>query len=45
MKTTWPNNGAAANRRRAVQSGGAGSVSAIIAAYRAFPAAVADRGR
>jgi len=35
------NNGAAANRRRAGKSGGSGDLSAIIAAGRAVPAAVA----
>jgi hypothetical protein len=40
-----PNQGAAANRRPARQSDGSGSLSAIVAADRAFPAAVAERDR
>jgi hypothetical protein len=37
--------GAAANRRRAGQADGSGNVSAVVAADRAFPAAVAELGR
>ena len=40
----WPNQGAA-NRRPAGQSGGSENLSAIVAADRAFPAAVAELGR
>jgi hypothetical protein len=40
-----PNQGAAANRRRAGQPDGSGNLSAIVAAARAFPAAVAELGR
>jgi hypothetical protein len=36
--------GAAANRRPAGQSVGSGNLSAIVAADRAFPAAVAELG-
>ncbi|MGA3269308.1 MAG: hypothetical protein ABSE16_21135 [Verrucomicrobiota bacterium] len=36
------NNGTAANRRPDGESGGSGKLSAIIAAVRAFPAAVAE---
>jgi len=43
--TTWPNQGAAANRRPAGQSDGLDNLSAIVAADRAFPAAVAELGR
>ncbi|WP_421654366.1 hypothetical protein [Leptothermofonsia sp. ETS-13] len=43
--TTWPNKGAAANRRPAFQSDGSGNVAATVAADRAFPAAVAELGR
>jgi hypothetical protein len=39
------NQGAAANRRAAGQSDGSGNLSAILAADRPFPAAVAERGR
>ena len=39
------NNGAAANRRPAGQSDGADNLAAIVAADRAFPAAVAELGR
>jgi len=39
-----PNKSAAANRRPAGQLGGAGNLSAIVAADRAFPAAVAELG-
>jgi hypothetical protein len=42
---TWPNQGAAANRRPAGQSNGSGNLAAIVAADRAFPAAVAELGR
>jgi hypothetical protein len=40
-----PNHGAAANRRLAEQSDGSDNLSAIVAADRAFPAAVAELGR
>jgi hypothetical protein len=40
-----PNQGAAANRRPALPSDGSGDLSAIVAAARAFPAAVAELGR
>ena len=40
-----PNQSAAANRRPAGQSDGSGNLSAIVAADRAFPAAVAELGR
>jgi hypothetical protein len=40
-----PNQGAAVNRRSAGQSGGSENLSAIVAADRAFPAAVAELGR
>ena len=43
--TTWPNQDAAANRRPAGQSDGSDNLSAIVAADRAFPAAVAEVGR
>ncbi|HUE72338.1 MAG TPA: GNAT family N-acetyltransferase [Pirellulaceae bacterium] len=43
--STSPNQGAAANRRPAGQLGGSGSLPAIVAAHRAFPAAVAELGR
>jgi hypothetical protein len=36
---------AAANRRPALQSDGSGNLAAIVAADRAFPAAVAELGR
>jgi hypothetical protein len=39
------NQSAAANRRPAGQSDGAGNLLAIVAAARAFPAAVAELGR
>ena len=39
-----PNQSAAANRRPAGQSDGSGNLSAIVAADRAFPAAVAELG-
>jgi len=42
---TWPNQSAAANRRPALQSDGLGNLSAIIAADRVFPAAVAELDR
>ncbi len=42
MKTTTPNQGAAANRRPAGQSEGSDNLSATVATDRAFPAAVAD---
>lgn len=41
----WPNQGAAANRRPAGQVDGSGILAAIVAADRAFPAAVAELGR
>jgi hypothetical protein len=41
----WPNQGAAANRRPAGQSDGSGNLFPIVAAARAFPAAVAELGR
>ena len=43
--TGWPNQGAPANRRPALQSGSSGNLSATVAADRAFPAAVAELGR
>ena len=43
--TTWPNQDAAANRRPAGQSDGSDNLSAIVAADRAFPAAVAELDR
>jgi hypothetical protein len=42
---TMPNQSAAANRRPAGQSDGSGNLSAIVAADRAFPAAVAELDR
>jgi len=39
------NKGAAANRRHAGQLDGSGNLLAIVAADRAFPAAVAELGR
>jgi hypothetical protein len=39
------NQSAAANRRPAGQSDGSGNLAAIVAADRAFPAAVAELGR
>jgi hypothetical protein len=39
------NQSAAANRRPALQPDGSGNLSAIVAAARAFPAAVAELGR
>jgi hypothetical protein len=44
-ETLTPNKCAAANRRPAGQSDGSGNLSAIVAADRAFPAAVAELGR
>jgi hypothetical protein len=41
----WPNQSAAANRRPAGNRDGSGKLSAIVAADRAFPAAVAEFGR
>ena len=43
--TEQPNQGAAANRRPAGQSDGSDNLSAIVAADRALPAAVAELGR
>lgn len=43
--TMWPNQCAAANRRPAGQLDGSGNLSAIVAADRAFPAAVAELDR
>lgn len=40
-----PNQSAAANRRPAGQTDGSDNLSAIVAADRAFPAAVAELGR
>jgi hypothetical protein len=40
-----PNQGAPANRRPAGQWAGSDNLSAIVAADRAFPAAVAELGR
>jgi hypothetical protein len=40
-----PNKGAAANRRPAGQLDGSDSLTATLAADRAFPAAVAELGR
>jgi hypothetical protein len=45
MTRTWPNQGAAANRRPALQLEGSSNLSAIVAADRAFPAAVAELDR
>lgn len=45
MTKESPNQSAAANRRPAGQSDGSGNLSAIVAADRAFPAAVAELGR
>jgi len=45
MNESWPNKGAAANRRPAGQLDGAGNLSATVAADRAFPAAVAELDR
>ena len=45
MTTLWPNQSAAANRRPAGQLDGSDNLSAIVAADRAFPAAVAELGR
>ena len=42
---TMPNQSAAANRRPALQSDGAGNLAAIVAADRAFSAAVAELTR
>jgi len=42
MNESWPNKGAAANRRPAGQLDGAGNLSATVAADRAFAAAVAE---
>jgi hypothetical protein len=42
---TLANQGAAANRRPAGQLSCSGDLSAIVAADRAFPAAVAELGR
>jgi len=44
-RETWPNQSAAANRRPAGQLDGSGNLAAIVAADRAFPAAVAELGR
>lgn len=43
-KRRAPNQSAAANRRPAGQLDGSGNLSAIVAADRAFPAAVAELG-
>ena len=45
MESLTPDQSAAANRRPARQSDGAGNLSAIIAVDRAFPAAVAELER
>jgi len=45
FRITSPNQSAAVNRRPALQSGGSRDLSAILAADRAFPAAVAELGR
>jgi hypothetical protein len=45
LQTQLPKNVPAANRRPAGQSDGSGNSSAIVAADRAFPAAVAELGR
>ena len=45
MTAMPPNQSAAANRRPAGQLDGSGNLSAIVAADRAFPAAVAELGR
>lgn len=44
-KSTLPNQCAAANRRPAGPSDGAGDLTVIVAANRAFPAEVAELGR
>lgn len=41
----WPNQGAAANRRPALQSNRLDNLSATVAAKRSFPAAVTELGR
>ena len=43
--TKWGNQSAVANRRRAGQSSGPGSLAAAIAADREIPAAVPELGR
>lgn len=45
QKEKTPNQGAAANRRPAGQLDGSGNLAAVVAADRAFPAAVAELGR
>ena len=45
VRSPSPNQCAAANRRPAGQSDGSGNLSAIVAAARAFPAAVAELDR
>ncbi len=45
LGTECPNQSAAANRRPAGQLDGSGNLSVIVAADRAFPAAVAELGR
>ena len=45
VKKKKPNQSAAANRRPAGQSDGSDNLAAIVAADRAFPAAVAELGR
>lgn len=45
MRSRRLSNKAAANGRPARQAGGLGDLSAIVAADRAFPAAVAELGR
>ena len=45
LRRLTPNQSAAANRRPAGQLDGSGNLSAIVAADRAFPAAVAELGR
>ena len=45
MQAVAANQSAAANRRPAGQLDGSGNLAAIVAADRAFPAAVAELGR
>lgn len=45
LRMLTPNQSAAANRRPAGQSVGAGNLAAIVAAARTFPAAVAELDR
>jgi hypothetical protein len=45
LRSDTPNQSAAANRRPARQLDGSGNLAAIVAADRAFPAAVAELDR